>query len=350
MPYTIPDDSNYQKELEAKLNCFIGIIDSLSENNDDFSVFLTKFKETYTSIISAIKDTINEYLAGNYGRAYTIFSEALDKEEFSKYFNKLREPIDHNFPLYRTRLSDESIDKKEEIFHIPYNKRHLIKPQRYSLAGVPCLYLGSSLYVCWLEMDKPDLNKLYLSRFQIEKECSISVLNLAHPYGQIISGQTEDMTLDNLCNIFSVFPLILACSFKKQHKNAHFNIEYIIPNLLLEWVNNNQDVQGIKYRTTKDKSTKNTKLMFSYVFPATSKLDFNSTDKYNQELIDIFSFTEPVSWQLLSTTMPPSLIITTPPNITSINQMMQNNDYYGSTSFGQNEERLNTVPISKLNI
>ncbi|MFW8247620.1 hypothetical protein ACOIDW_27415, partial [Klebsiella pneumoniae] len=75
----------------------------------------------------------------------------------------LNDICNENKPLFRVRKSDTPLSEREEIFHIPFTERQNVSAQRYSVAGLPCLYLGTSLYVCWQEMNKPDFDKLYLS-------------------------------------------------------------------------------------------------------------------------------------------------------------------------------------------
>lgn len=46
-------------------------------------------------------------------------------------------------PMYKCRENNRLFHfTKDEMFHIPYDKRHLVGNQRYSLSGLPCLYLG----------------------------------------------------------------------------------------------------------------------------------------------------------------------------------------------------------------
>ncbi len=45
-----------------------------------------------------------------------------------------------------------------------------------------------------------------------------------------------------------IYPLVLACSFVNQSENVPFKQEYILPQMLIQWVQRNkQTVQGIEY-------------------------------------------------------------------------------------------------------
>ncbi|WP_052675768.1 hypothetical protein [Paenibacillus sp. IHBB 10380] len=47
---------------------------------------------------------------------------------------------------------------RQEMFHIPFELKGRAATQRYSIPGLPSLYLGSSCYICWEELHRPDLN------------------------------------------------------------------------------------------------------------------------------------------------------------------------------------------------
>ena len=51
-------------------------------------------------------------------------------------------------------MDDKLIDLVE-MFHIKYELRGKVQTQRCSFPGLPCLYLGCSSYVCWLELNRP---------------------------------------------------------------------------------------------------------------------------------------------------------------------------------------------------
>ena len=59
-----------------------------------------------------------------------------------------------NPELYRIR---PHIDKPDhdvcliDLFHIPYSERYLVKNERFSISGQPCLYLATSLNIAWKE-------------------------------------------------------------------------------------------------------------------------------------------------------------------------------------------------------
>ena len=214
-------------------------------------------------------------------------------------------------PLFRVRKSDQIIKERRDIFHIPFSKRYLVNAQRYSVSGLPCLYLGTSIFVCWQEMEKPDFDKLYVSSFITESGSSHRILNLGYNLRSALNINTLAWLLDNdtegtmnrvISNLIS-WPLVLACNYTKQHKNSSFNPEYIIPNLLMQWLssNENKGIAGIAYRTTKILNQKDSDIGINIIMPPKMDNILDSGYDYCPHLLSVFKFTKPVSWQVFST-------------------------------------------------
>lgn len=58
-----------------------------------------------------------------------------------------------------------------------------------------------------------------------------------------------------MLNILYVYPLRAACSVIAEHPNAKYIEEYILPQLLLLWVRNENDFDGIRYLSCTDSCT-----------------------------------------------------------------------------------------------
>jgi hypothetical protein len=248
-----------------------------------------------------IVKVIKLHISGQVEQAYN---------EFSKILNNNREHLENltlsinDEVFYRVRYSEKEITEKKDIFHIPFNLRHLVDTMRYSIAGVPCLYFGNTIYDCWLEMGKPDLNKLYISKFQNTEV--VNILDFAITFHTLYKRPTiEDQnpkpySEEKMKSFLMLYPLVLACSFKKQNENAKFNIEYIIPNMLLQWISNEKGhIDGIRYFSTKMKHERYDSIGINTVFPP--KKDKDSMEGFCPKLKRIFKFTAPISWSMMNT-------------------------------------------------
>ena len=62
------------------------------------------------------------------------------------YLNMLPQLQVKQWTLYRIRKGSFDKTKDGEMFHIPFEKRHLVDSQRYSIPGYPILYLAGSFF------------------------------------------------------------------------------------------------------------------------------------------------------------------------------------------------------------
>jgi len=292
-------EDGYLVTLERKFTDYINRIEGLKLSND-FKVDISKLKEELTSSISKI---IRFYLSGKIVDAYTLLYQLLENRKREIEFLVIEsEPNQEIF--YRARSSEKGINTKEEIFHIPFDKRHLVGTMRYSIAGVPCLYFGNTIYACWLELGKPDLNKLYISKFKNDKH--IKVLDFAITFETLKKRPTieqnfpKQYSLEKIRAFLSLYPLILACSFKKKYENNQFNMEYIIPNMVLQWISNEkEDIDAIRYFSTKMKHKRYDSIGINTVFPPKEGKDY--LKGFCPKLEKTFKFTAPVSWSMINT-------------------------------------------------
>ena len=270
---------------------------------------IPEFKPIYYNlqrIVNQLLEAEEFFKLGFIGRCYNnIFSLLFDKDGllYSNLIvnkNKIRPcPV-----FYRMREMDTFyLLKKEEMLHIPFNKRDKVGNQRFSLSGFPCLYLGSSAYLCWEELNRPNHLKANVSAFIAEKD--IRFIDLTFP--------------DRLEKEIDVYKLALvfACSLKRQTVNHRiFKEEYIIPQALLHSLmeynyNNRQNtIDGILYISTCYKTEHaifdDIKLFYNLVIP-TQQYKSKSVElekEYCEELCSLFQYTEPISINQLQINQP----------------------------------------------
>ena len=83
--------------------------------------------------------------------------------------------LEHSLSFYRARIGVEKI-KGKDMLHIPFNKRGVVDTQRFSISGLPCLYLSTTSFGTWLELGLPEAEYFQVSSFKIPKD--LKVLNL----------------------------------------------------------------------------------------------------------------------------------------------------------------------------
>lgn len=240
-----------------------------------------------------------EYYYGQHGAARGFFNMAMKYIDIRALCSPMREEI-----LYRARAGSagksgsDGMLTKEQMFHIPLDKRYLVSTERYSFPGLPCLYLGASYEVCCAELGSWEEN-LCIAKIEKRKGADIKVLDLS------FFDKYDICNLDNEKQekLYSLWPMIACCSFTyKESKGMKFRSDYIIPQLLLEYIIDTnydksilgieEDIVGIRYRTVKKpffdfKEGRFNPENINYVFPALS----NEKSGHCPKLKDIFEVT-----------------------------------------------------------
>ncbi len=302
--------------LDELLREYVKKIETLNTSGEITS-WLKNHTPQIISINNSIISALDEYLSGSAGKAYDKIEEMMQNQFVQENIIHLKVPLNTYYTqqnnsrsLFRVRYNDHHLSERSEVFHIPFEKRHLVKNQRYSIAGIPCLYLGTSLYVCWQEMGKPDFSKLYLSYFKINKDNrygEINVLNLAYSLETLRPENIEYFFTQELRNhdrdkakaYLSFWPILLASSFNAEFQDAHFTVEYVIPNLILQWISKEKrPVSGVMYLSTKTAKLRNSDKGINFVFPPDTK---NVDEGFCEKLQNVFNWSKPISWQLLDT-------------------------------------------------
>ena len=156
-------------------------------------------------------------------------------------------------------------------------------------------------------MNRPSLDSLFLARFKVSPLETVRILdigmrpkNLAKEaeYWRSQGNSIGTLNIDKRHFAYAVcWPLIAASSVQSKHRGGSFIAEYIVPQLLLQWVSENKDVDGIAYFSVKADS------LFdpphgaaNFGFPTRS----DAATGYCSELMRKFEMTEAVSWQILT--------------------------------------------------
>lgn len=249
---------NFEKELA-------GLLDKEEEENEFQKTLFKELKERQKSVNSfshAILDSLKAYLDGDLD-ARRIFNNGMNEMQGKLLSSSMNstDGIFNRFFRIRPYKDNEECKEPKDLFHIPFYKSHLAKSCRFSLSKSPHLYLSGSqvctgLVLAWLETDCP--SKFYWSEFmysETQKEMELldftwspfSNAMKAGNYRTWINAQ-KPFVKELLVNYISTYPLIAACSIKALDKSSKLEItEYIIPQMLLEWVGTTGKYRGIKY-------------------------------------------------------------------------------------------------------
>lgn len=225
----------------------ITYVEALSKKLDEYVVFVKAIRSIDSYVIRKIEhlnaqilSAISDIKQANSQKAYSLIckfiSDEKDSIELPTYIIKAENP------LMRLRYSESDLQYREDIFHIPKSLRHRVAQQRFSIPGVPCLYLSGCAFTAWLELNKPNFSNLWCAGFRVTKD--IKVLDLAIRLDAIINE------VDNIGKLI-FYPFVIATSYATKYPLSPFKEEYIISNILLQAIINIADLKGIRYFSTK---------------------------------------------------------------------------------------------------
>ena len=266
-------------------------------------------------LCDGVKKAVREYLHGFPREAFDAIKEAIQR--VGTHMRLLRPNhdvarIDLLRELYRLRAEKPNEEprgmyfSRKDLFHIPFEKRHLVTRQRYSIPGLPCLYLGSTLYVCWEELGRPPFHSLYAVRFRTLAGATITLLDFSAPAAAtarfIEHNQSDlDLAIPVLVARAVCWPLVAACSIRRLNRDAPFIAEYIVPQLILQWVTRSDATDGnrldgiVFFSVNADPLPDFDTALLNYVFPVQDP----QPQGHCPALKAKFELSEPASWQLL---------------------------------------------------
>lgn len=311
MPKSVNDNIEYSNELKNVFEKYKKEMQKIAFKYEKNLV------EDVTNNCDKILEALNAYFTGDKNKAKTIIASLirsyidnpfwvsdLDKsyafrgiEPFADlhsegYEEQYADMMNNNLDFYRARTERISRDRKE-VLHIPYQKLNLITEQRFSLKEQPCLYLGTTSYVCWTECRKPQLEKFYLAGFRANKlGKKLKVFNLvaseALVNGIYQKGSNEPFKKELQISMLKLLPIVLATSFSVKSENREEKYEYIIPQLVMHSLSE-LNIDGVAYLSKQGKDD------FQYpqgVNLAIPVLDISNKKEYG-EVCSKFVITEP---------------------------------------------------------
>lgn len=312
LPIAIDRDIYYTRELSDRLDIYIKFLESKLTNDD---LLINDVK----AIVEMIKSAINVYLSGDIANAQEIIFSLLKGLCDNEYIKSdLSESLLLNSCLLKDNLKDEHVQysnvffrgrtskqgrplNKEEMYHISLNERQYISTQRFSIPGVPCIYLANSSFCCWLELNRPSDNEFWISMYKVKE--NISVLNLSSKVIDInniidnnVEGLNTSLDLISLRNsMIKIWPLVCASSFSVSESNRSFQSEYIISHLIMMNLKR-LNINGVIYLSTKIKDDlSDNAVMYNLAIPAYHDENDQTYDSKYSKLYEKLYVSNPVN-------------------------------------------------------
>ena len=232
LPIVVKYDNDYYEELYVLLDKYLKYIKTINnipqssiekteQNCRLISQALLCYKNAKLdvakeSIKKIIKPYINdEFIVNDINKSYAFRGMAsmqskLPNDSYSTAYKDLYEQM-NNYPisLFKGRVGIEDF-KPKDMLHIPFDKRGIISSQRFSIAGIPCIYLSTSSLGCWLELNMPREDLFQVSSYEITSS-ELRVLNLCISQDLLngtFSGYLSEEQVANSLSLIELFPLV----------------------------------------------------------------------------------------------------------------------------------------------
>jgi len=305
MPSEYTSEVGFRSHLSSILRKYEKLLKELDENDrlEDWDEII---KQTQT-VSGIIKEVVKRVYQGRHSHAFNLFRLIPQKIRVYSAFG-----MDSKW--YRMRKMEEKDNVKcMDLFHIPLDKRGIVKNQRYSASGYPCLYLGESIYTCWEEMNRPTLNRSFVSQYIATDSKWYFVFDMTCPSLEKVWGKEEiEATNMLVSNDLKRLPLVIASMIKVKNPDDIFKPEYIIPQFVMEFLLDQQykkkdelEVKGIIYTSVHQ----NNDFSFSYHDDDRPKYEYPYMqnlaipiqnplkDKYCKGLSAMFQMTAPTCYE-----------------------------------------------------
>lgn len=294
-----------QKDIDEKVTSLSTLLDTV------FAYFFEQYDKVDETDFAAVKYLSHlkpadrkvklcDFLQNQLNKAKDLINGAcaygtLDGEEkfYSFFFKKdgnlvsdyYATKIDSKKHFFRMRGSKNyQVYNRMGLFVIPDNIIRLVGKQRFNQDGIPCLYLGESLYCAWEEVRREAFDQVNFAGFTNTK--SLSVLDLTIKPNML---RKEDFVL-------AFFALLV--SGKVVDKDAHkfqYDVSNLVMDVLQASITKGGNVDGIRYMSSRrfdgmELYVADTNRMYGYVFPPKGDAKVGKLDKW---LRDTFKLTEP---------------------------------------------------------
>lgn len=223
-PFCVKKDSDYYLDLHKKYKILIESAQKAGADKESLKIL-----NTYTE---KIKESIRDYYAGNVSSSHQRIKNLVKKSldgviADSMLFDSKAFPGEHDSEIqfFRARgATDGKEYKAKDMLHLPKELRGKTGNYRFSIPGVPSLYLGNSSYSCWLELGRPSEREFNVSPVVLDGKqriFNLAVMMRNLSYLNECEEKRVHCWLKLVC-------FMIATSYVVEEKDRVFKSEYIV--------------------------------------------------------------------------------------------------------------------------
>lgn len=267
-PFVVEKDCDYYPELEKKF-CYVEKTLKKSGLSDQLIIKLHRLNTKLLSIIqdmykgenltaqrkmqTIIRDLIKRPMVVtdvNHCMAFQGVNAAISEQEEGE------EIINREVDFFKARTNTEILGfERKDMLHIPFDQRSLTSSKRFSIPGLPSIYLATTSYCCWVEMGKPPESMFHVSAFHLSSELAIFNLAVNRSTIQAFEKKATENSIKYRVEevretLLKLWMLSIASSCRVKERDRIFKSEYILPQLMMLAVKN-YGCDGITYLSKK---------------------------------------------------------------------------------------------------
>ena len=223
-PYEVEKDEDYYKDLRKKYKLLLDTAEKAGADVESLKI-IKKYSDK-------VKESIRLYYDGSISRAHNVVRNLVkgcegDALAINTITNSDAFPgvKGTEIQFFRARLSDDAkAFKAKEMLHLPLSMRGKTGNYRFSIPGIPSLYLGNSSYACWIELGCPPEYKFNVAPVVLEGNQKI--FNLA-----VMSRswwKRDELEESKVHCWLKLLILMMATSYTVKESGRLFKSEYIV--------------------------------------------------------------------------------------------------------------------------
>lgn len=260
-PINISSDVQYLRRVDGAFYDYMLILEmAFNKNKNLGSEFVKQIRKLFDNTVFIIKESFKKAISGEMDVAISSITSFVQNNSAS-FIRKLGTSysIKCNQAYYmpntmaegvylfraRKKCDNEPIISRINLFHIPFDRRCFVSSQRFSVPGLPCLYLASNSYVAINEIESLCSPNIFVSAFQpSEKLLNENIVDLTIPdtatdaingevYGPKGITKLDNYGIQNALKMAPAHLLNIACSVRCGEDGRSFKSEYVIPQLIM---------------------------------------------------------------------------------------------------------------------
>ena len=266
LPIVVEKDKEYFPELVATLDKYSAFIaskrflsDTVPNINKNIELIKNALKNYFSGRLRSAYDDIYDYISA-YRDSKFFFSDINENYAFRgvapKYlrpslYNDTASNLNYDYMMskdlsfYKGRVGVQAFTR-QDMLHIPFDDKGKIGNQRFSVSGIPCLYLSTTSWGTWIELNSPENGRFQVSAYKLPDNLKILNLCIQQNFIDGLGTLFDEKERGTILTCLELFPLVIATSFRVKEENRVFHSEYVISQQIMQ-VCSDLGMSGVAY-------------------------------------------------------------------------------------------------------